>query len=102
MEVKILNKEKNKLRLLVKGETHTLLNLIADYGNKDPKIKFIGYSIPHPLKTEAELNLQTIDEDPIQALKRQVSKATIDLEQLQKVFNSVFTNNKSKEKGPSK
>ena len=49
MEVKVLEMGENYVRLLVKGEDHTYLNLLQYYLLQDRSVIIAKYHIPHPL-----------------------------------------------------
>ncbi|CAL8130867.1 unnamed protein product [Orchesella dallaii] len=44
---------------ILKGETHTLGNLLTNQILRYPEVKFCGYSIPHPAEEEMHLRIQT-------------------------------------------
>lgn len=50
MEVKVLKRTEQELRLEVIGESHTLLNLIQRELVKDPEVEIGGYDVVHPLE----------------------------------------------------
>ncbi|AGK60760.1 DNA-directed RNA polymerase, subunit L [Archaeoglobus sulfaticallidus PM70-1] len=70
MEVKIIEYEKDYIRLKIKGEDHTLLNLLQHNLLEDESVVIAKYDIPHPLIDEAELIVRTNGEDPIAVIKR--------------------------------
>ena len=49
MELKILSKSKNELRLEITGEGHTFCNLLANTLLADKNVEIAGYDQPHPL-----------------------------------------------------
>ena len=54
MELKVLEKKADKLKLQVTGETHTFLNLISEYAWL-AKAKQASYIVKHPYLSEPEL-----------------------------------------------
>lgn len=50
MEIKVLKKGENELKLEVVGESHTLLNLLQKELVKDPDVEIGGYEVIHPLE----------------------------------------------------
>ncbi len=84
MNVEILEKTSSKLKIRVKGETHTLLNLIVKEGEENPDIEFIGYYVPHPLKDEAELTIKTRGKEPMETLREELEKTSKKFEELRK------------------
>ncbi len=49
MNVKVLKKSENELKIEIVGSSHGLCNLIAKRLLDDKKVEFAGYDIPHPL-----------------------------------------------------
>ncbi|MBN2331340.1 MAG: DNA-directed RNA polymerase subunit L [Candidatus Aenigmarchaeota archaeon] len=54
MELKVLEKKGDKLKLQVTGESHTFLNLLSEYAWL-AKAKQASYMIKHPYLSEPEL-----------------------------------------------
>ncbi len=50
MEIKVLRRSENELRLEVVGESHTLLNLLQKELVRDPAVEIGGYEVVHPLE----------------------------------------------------
>ena len=73
MEIKVLEETKNRLRFEVKGEDHTLCNLLRKELWNNKQIKISGYSIEHPLVSEPVMIVETDgNEDPRKALLKAV------------------------------
>jgi DNA-directed RNA polymerase subunit L len=49
MNVKVLKKSENELKIEIVGSSHGLCNLIAKRLLEDKKVEFAGYDVPHPL-----------------------------------------------------
>ena len=60
MELKVLEKKPNRLRVEVLGETHTLLNLVTEYAWL-AKASQASYIIQHPYLSEPELIINSTD-----------------------------------------
>ena len=69
MEIKIIEFSDDYAKLLVKGEDHTLLNLLQYELVNDESVLVAKYNFPHPLKNEAELMIRTTGKNPIQAIR---------------------------------
>lgn len=89
VKIEVIEEGKNKLKLKIKGETHTILNLIRKELFNDPSIEFAGYKIKHPLKDEAIFTLTTVKKSPkkaikdaIERLQKTISKLKIEIEKL--------------------
>jgi DNA-directed RNA polymerase subunit L len=59
MKVKILKKLHNELKMEVKGEGHTLCNVIQKALLKDERVDLAGYSVPHPLTSSPVIYVRT-------------------------------------------
>lgn len=82
MEIKVLELTDNYIRLVVKGEDHTLLNLLTHYLLEDDDVVLAKYHIPHPLTGEPELIIRTNGKSPLQAIRdanEKIIKATEEL-----------------------
>ena len=49
MEVKVLSRTKNELRIEIVGEDHTFCNLLQNVLLNDKNVEIAGYDQPHPL-----------------------------------------------------
>ena len=94
MELKVLSKGKNELRIELVGEDHTFCNLLQNALLQDKSVEIAGYDQPHPLIRSSIVYLRT---------KRDVSpekvllNALANIQELNKEFNEKFT----KAVGPS-
>jgi len=87
MEVKVLSKSKNELRLEIIGEDHTFCNLLQNVLLEDKNVELAGYDQPHPLIRSSIIYVRT---------KREVSpektllNALASVQELNKEFNEKF------------
>jgi DNA-directed RNA polymerase subunit L len=87
MEVKVLSKSKNELRLEIIGEDHTFCNLLQNVLLEDKNVELAGYDQPHPLIRSSIIYVRT---------KREVSpektllNALANVRELNKEFNEKF------------
>jgi len=94
MEVKVLSKSKNDLRLEIVGEDHTFCNLLQSLLLEDKNVEIAGYDQPHPLIRSSIVYLRTKrDASPEKVLLN----ALAGIQDLNKDFNEKF----SKAVGPS-
>ena len=49
MEVKVLQRNKNELKIEIVGEDHTFCNLLQNILLQDKNVEIAGYDQPHPL-----------------------------------------------------
>lgn len=68
MEIKVLEQEKNKLKIEIKGETHTLCNAIRNELWGEKSVEIAGYQIEHPMVSSPVLFVETEKEDPKKTL----------------------------------
>ncbi len=69
MEVKVVEMEGNYVKLEIRGEDHTYLNLLQHYLLEDEDVEIAKYTIPHPLQDRAELVVKTKGKNPLKAIK---------------------------------
>lgn len=72
MEIEIISDEKDKLKFKLKGETHTLLNMLSKELLNDSKVDFAGYNVEHPLIDEATVSVT--GKNPKKAIKDAVKR----------------------------
>ncbi len=87
MEVKVLSRSKNDLRLEIVGEDHTFCNLLQSILLEDRNVEIAGYDQPHPLIRSSIVYLRTKrDASPEKALL----SALTGIQELNKEFNEKF------------
>ena len=69
MELNILNKTNNELEVELRGETHTLLNLLKDLLIKDERVVTAFYTMKYVSISDPVLYIKTDGADPILVLK---------------------------------
>lgn len=62
MEIEVKKVSEKEVLLIVRGEGHTLGNLLAKQAMKHPHIVFASYRIPHPLQDRMEISI-VVDEN---------------------------------------
>ena len=70
MEVKIVEIGDNFVKMIIKGEDHTYLNLLQHYLAEDKDVVIAKYNIPHPLVGEPELYVRTNGANPLEVIRR--------------------------------
>lgn len=94
MEVKVLSKSKNELRIEIVGEDHTFCNLLQNVLLEDKNIEIAGYDQPHPLIRSSIIYLRTKREA---SPEKTLLSALTNIQVLNKEFNEKF----AKAIGPS-
>lgn len=87
MELIILSKTDNELEVELKGETHTLLNLLKDLLIKDERVEIAFYDIKHVSISDPVFYIKTYGSDPIEVLKDAASKIAAECDEFTDVFN---------------
>lgn len=74
MEIKVIEKEKNKLKIEIIGEDHTFCNSLRKELWNDDDVKVAGYNIEHPLVSHPVLTLETEKKDPKKVLEAAIKR----------------------------
>jgi DNA-directed RNA polymerase subunit L len=75
LNLKVLQKSKNELKLEIQGEGHTFCNLLQWALLQDKTVELAGYDVPHPLIPNAVLYIRTKRESsPKKALGRALAR----------------------------
>jgi DNA-directed RNA polymerase subunit L len=94
VEVKVLSKSKNELRLEIVGEDHTFCNLLQNVLLQDKNVELAGYDQPHPLIRSSVVYLRTKREA---SPEKTLLNALSNIQELNKEFSEKF----GKAVGPS-
>lgn len=87
MEIKVLKRTDNELKLEIHGEGHSLLNLLQKALLEDDNIEMAGYDVPHPLFDRGILYVQTKNKhSPDNVVKKALKKVN----GLNKDFHKTF------------
>jgi DNA-directed RNA polymerase subunit L len=94
MEVKVLTKGKNELKIEIVGEDHTFCNLLQNALLEDKNVEIAGYDQPHPLIRSSIVYFRT---------KREASPEKVLLNALTQIqeLNKEFTEKFAQAVGPS-
>jgi len=87
MEVKILNKTKNELKIELDGESHTFCNAIQKALLKDGRVDLAGYNISHPLISSPIIYLRTKARSKPEIVLKEAAK---DVQKDTKIFRAAF------------
>ena len=87
MQVKVLQRTKNELKIEIIGEDHTFCNLLQNVLLQDKNVEIAGYDQPHPLIRSSIVHLKTKrDVSP----ERAMILALTSIRDLNKDFNEKF------------
>ena len=87
MELNILSKAGYELEVELKGETHTLLNLLKDFLIRDVRVEAAFYDMKHVSISDPILYIKTDGTDPIEVLKDAASIIIVQCNEFIDVFN---------------
>jgi DNA-directed RNA polymerase subunit L len=82
MEVKVIEMGEDYVKLLVKGEDHTFLNLLQHHLLEDESVVIAKYHISHPLVGDPELYVKTNGKNPIEVIREANEKIVKECEEL--------------------
>jgi len=75
LNLKVIHRSKNELKLEIQGEGHTFCNLLQWVLLQDKGVEMAGYDVPHPLISSSVLYIRTKRESsPEKALARALTK----------------------------
>jgi len=89
MNIKIVGKGKNKLRIEFGNEGHTFLNLLRKT-LVDQKVNYAAYEKVHPFLGKPVLVLEAKKKDPTNALKAAARTIANQAEEFEKEFTRAF------------
>ncbi|MCE4606713.1 MAG: hypothetical protein F7B59_05190 [Desulfurococcales archaeon] len=88
MEIEIIGENSNKLIFQLKGEDHTIANLLVGYLKRVKGVKRAYYDIPHPLIGVPEITILTDDSiSPSQAVEAAIKSILNDLKLLEEKYS---------------
>ena len=87
MELNILSKTENELEVELKGETHTLLNMLKELLIKDERVEIAFYDIKHVSISDPILYIKTDGTNPIEVLKDTASRIIAQCDEFTDVFS---------------
>ncbi|MFH0875920.1 MAG: DNA-directed RNA polymerase subunit L [archaeon] len=89
MEINILEDKKKRLVFELKGEDHTICNLLREELTNDSAVSVAAYNISHPLIGIPKFIVETnADKEPKKALKDAISRLKKKNDNLKKQFQS--------------
>ena len=92
MNLKIIEKTDDEIRIELAGESHTLLNVLKSSLLDDPRIEVATYDIKHPTISEPILFVKTNGADPVVAVKEASERIIEVYEEFKAVFNEKANN----------
>ena len=90
MEIKVLKNQQNHLEFVLKGERHTLPNILKDRLSRDSNVIFAAYKLHHPLDNEAIFIVKTQGKTAKKALNDACKSIVSELTEFQKSSKKVL------------
>ena len=84
MELEVKVSKKDHLEFVLKGERHTLPNLLKSRLLKDADVKFVSYSLKHPLDKDSHFVLKTDKKEAKKVLLDACKEIADELEDFEK------------------
>ncbi|PIN98250.1 MAG: DNA-directed RNA polymerase subunit L [Candidatus Diapherotrites archaeon CG10_big_fil_rev_8_21_14_0_10_31_34] len=81
MEIEVIKEEKNLFEFRIKGERHTLPNLLKTKLLEDKEVEFVAYKLNHPLDQDSIFVLRTKDKAPKKVLLNALKDIDSDLDE---------------------
>ncbi|KAG0480837.1 hypothetical protein HPP92_011695 [Vanilla planifolia] len=78
-------------------EDHTLANAVRFTLNKDPRVEFCGYSIPHPSEKKVNIRVQTTGDPAKEVLKDSLHDLILMCRHVRSTFDKAVIDFKSSE-----
>lgn len=87
MELKILEKSDDEMKIEIAGESHTLLNMLKIILLEDERVHTASYDMKHVTISEPVLFIKTENADPIDVIKDAVTALIAECEEFVSVFD---------------
>jgi len=79
MDIEVIKNEKNLIEFKLKGERHTIPNLLRQKLLESKEVEFVAYKLEHPTAEDSMFVLRTKKEKPIKVLKNACTELINDL-----------------------
>ncbi len=89
MEIKVLEKSKNFLKLEIVGEDHTFVNALRKELWNDKDVKISGYELSHSLVSKPVLVVETSSKNPKTALNEAVKRLKDSNDEMREKFKKL-------------
>ena len=90
MEIEITKNQQNHAEFILKGQRHTLPNLLRDRLLKDSSVTFAAYRLKHPLDNDSLFAVKTKGKTAKKALQDACKQIDKDLEDLRKAIQKAL------------
>jgi DNA-directed RNA polymerase subunit L len=91
MKIKILDEDRNVLKLQIEGEGHTFCNVVQKALLADERVDMAGYNIAHPLTSSPVIYIRTKGRSkPETVLRKAVKEVQEDVEAFRKALDKAL------------
>jgi len=90
MEIEVIKEEKNLFEFKIKGERHTLPNLLKTKLLEDKEVEFVAYKLNHPFEQDSVFVLRTKSKDPRKVLLDSLKDIDSDLDEFVKAVKKTL------------
>lgn len=90
MEIEILKEEKNLFEFIIKGERHTLPNLLKTKLLEDKEVEFVAYKLNHPMDKDSVFVVRTKSSNPRKVLLNALKEVDSDLDEFVKAVKKTL------------
>ncbi len=98
MEIIVLKKKRNELKVEITGEGHTFCNIVQRALLKNKGVELAGYDIKHPLTSNPSLYIRTKGRSKPEALlKKAIEDVGKDVETFQSALEKAMTDWQNKQ-----
>lgn len=87
MNLKVIEKTDDEIKIEMVGESHTILNVLKSSLLEDPRVEVATYDIKHPTISDPILFVKTNGVDPVVAIKEASERIIEVYEEFKAVFN---------------
>ena len=84
MDLELIKKDKNSIEFKIKGERHSIPNLLKQKLLEDKDVDFASYKLAHPTDNDALFIVRTKKGKPEKAVKDACDKLTDEFDEFQK------------------
>ena len=91
MEIRLVSKTDRELVLEIKGEDHTLGNMLMKEALRHPGVEYVAYRIPHPLRDIMEFTIVVKDGyDISKVLKEVIDRLRVEISEFRAKVEEVL------------
>lgn len=88
MQIDVIKASSSEMHFVMKGERHTLPNLLREKLLEDDSVEFAAYKLPHPLGNDSEFIVKTKGKNPKKAIADALKKIDKQLAEFEKAFSA--------------